>query len=91
MGENSLGSTLLDTTDARFANALSATPLAVRADYATTYGMENAERSTVINLLVRGRPSYDNRSDVQRNIEPYAEYLPEHYLRATGILNDTSS
>jgi len=59
--------------------------------YATTYGMENAERDGVINLLARGRPQFTNHDVVQKNIVPYAEYLPERYLRATGILNDTSS
>lgn len=78
MGENSLGSTLLDTTDARFANALSATPLAARVDYATTYGMENAERSTVLIYSSAAAPAttiavmYKGISNPTRNIFPNA-------------------
>lgn len=59
--------------------------------YATTYRMENAERSSVVNLLVRGHSINNNHGEVLKNIEPYASYQPERYLRATGVLNDLSA
>lgn len=57
------------------------------AGYATTYGMEDAERALVINLLTRGRPLFGNSEDVRKYIEPYRLHEPEAYLRATGILS----
>lgn len=57
--------------------------------YATTIGLQDAERNRVINTLhpksVQGRQTYGDRSTADA-IGKYPGHLPEQYLRATGIL-----